>query len=72
MALEEYRSKLRFRVTPEPAGAKTPRKRARRLGFVVQKHHATRLRDAFRLEWNGVLLPWAVPKGPSPGREARR
>ena len=68
MALDEYRRKRRFGVTKEPAGAKTPAKlRASRraLAYVVQKHRATALHYDFRLEWNGVLLSWAVPKGPS-------
>jgi bifunctional non-homologous end joining protein LigD len=68
MALEEYRRKRRFGVTKEPAGAKTPAKprAARRaLAYVVQKHRATALHYDFRLEWNGVLLSWAIPKGPS-------
>jgi len=65
MGLTEYKRKRRFGVTPEPAG-KTPRpKRGKRLAFVVQKHRATALHYDFRLEWNGVLLSWAVPKGPS-------
>lgn len=68
MALEEYRRKRRFGVTKEPAGAKAPAKRRashRALAYVVQKHRATALHYDFRLEWNGVLLSWAIPKGPS-------
>jgi bifunctional non-homologous end joining protein LigD len=64
MSLTEYRKKRRFGVTPEPRGA-AARRRARGLAFVVHKHRATRLHYDFRLEWNGVLLSWAVPKGPS-------
>jgi bifunctional non-homologous end joining protein LigD len=66
--LEEYRKKRRFDVTSEPAGArpavKAPRK-GKKLAFVVQKHRATALHYDLRLEWNGVMLSWAVPKGPS-------
>jgi bifunctional non-homologous end joining protein LigD len=64
--LAEYRRKRRFAVTPEPSGdEKRRRRRSRALGFVVQKHRATQLHYDFRLEWNGVLWSWAVPKGPS-------
>jgi bifunctional non-homologous end joining protein LigD len=65
MPLEDYRKKRRFDVTKEPPGAKTPRKRKAALAYVIQKHRATALHYDFRLEWNGVLLSWAVPKGPS-------
>jgi bifunctional non-homologous end joining protein LigD len=66
MSLREYRKKRRFDVTSEPAGKDRPaRKTRKKLVFVVQKHRATALHYDFRLEWNGVMLSWAVPKGPS-------
>jgi bifunctional non-homologous end joining protein LigD len=66
MSLREYRQKRRFDVTPEPVGRPGPPAEATgRLRYVIQKHQATRLHYDFRLEWNGALLSWAVPKGPS-------
>ena len=66
MTLKKYQEKRRFEVTPEPAGKDNARERkASTLVFAVQKHRATQLHYDFRLEWGGVLLSWAVPKGPS-------
>jgi len=66
MPLTEYRKKRRFDVTKEPEGKPRPKRRAKsKLAFVVQKHRATALHYDFRLEWKGVMLSWAVPRGPS-------
>ena len=66
MALKEYRNKRDFKVTTEPAGAPGSRKtKTKPLRYVIQKHRASQLHYDFRLEWNGVMLSWAVPKGPS-------
>src|SRR5436853_1546354 len=64
MALERYRQKRDFGITPEPRGRVGARKKAA-LSYVIQKHAASHLHYDFRLELDGVLLSWAVPKGPS-------
>jgi bifunctional non-homologous end joining protein LigD len=68
MPLDEYRRKRDFTRSPEPSGDSPRRQskaRAKGLLFSVQKHLATALHYDLRLEHNGVLLSWAVPKGPS-------
>ena len=78
MSLREYRGKRHFTATPEPSGGTRTPRRARhgadapRLHYVIQKHHARTLHYDFRLEWHGVLLSWAVPKGPSAARGTKR
>jgi len=62
--LAEYNRKRRFGVTPEPAG-RPGRRRTRGLAFVVQKHRASHLHYDLRLEHEGAMQSWAVPKGPS-------
>jgi bifunctional non-homologous end joining protein LigD len=70
-SLQTYHKKRNFGVTAEPRGAPVKAKKAGKgkkadeLGFVIQKHAATRLHYDFRLELDGVLMSWAVTKGPS-------
>lgn len=63
MSIKKYKEKRNFKKTSEPEGKKQKVEDA--LIFVVQKHHATSLHYDFRLELDGVLKSWAVPKGPS-------
>jgi bifunctional non-homologous end joining protein LigD len=64
VALEEYRRKRDFKKTSEPAPGPV-KIRQQKLSYLIQKHDATRLHYDFRLELDGVLLSWAVTKGPS-------
>jgi bifunctional non-homologous end joining protein LigD len=69
MGLQEYKRKRRFSETPEPPGEV---REQRGNSFVIQKHHATRLHYDFRLEMEGVLRSWAIPKGPSLNPDEKR
>ena len=70
-SLDDYRRKRDFARTPEPAGDDSPPSASAR-SFLVQKHAATRLHWDLRLEWEGVLLSWAVTRGPSADPTAKR
>lgn len=65
MKLTSYQQKRHFNKTPEPKGSKISSQQKSKNLFIIQKHAASHLHYDFRLELNGVLLSWAVPKGPS-------
>ncbi|MEO8441520.1 MAG: DNA ligase D [Betaproteobacteria bacterium] len=64
MGLTQYVAKRDFKITPEPRG-RVGARNTKALSYLIQKHAASHLHYDFRLELNGVLLSWAVPKGPS-------
>src|SRR5437762_9492746 len=71
MSLKEYKAKRNFSRTSEPAG-KVKARGGKELSFVVQKHAARRLHYDFRLEVDGVLKSWPIPRGPSYDPHERR
>src|SRR5450432_177253 len=69
MGLQRYREKRDFSVSPEPEGGQSSETK---FSYVIQKHAASHVHYDFRLELDGVLLSWAVPKGPSLDPKVRR
>ncbi|MCI0911330.1 DNA ligase D [Pseudomonas putida] len=70
--LQEYERKRDFNASPEPSGKRGRAKRNHALQFCIQKHDASHLHYDFRLELNGTLKSWAIPKGPSLDPKVRR
>lgn len=70
--LQEYARKRDFNATPEPSGKRSRGKQAHALQFCIQKHDASHLHYDFRLELDGTLKSWAIPKGPSLDPKVRR
>ncbi|QCI15478.1 DNA ligase D [Pseudomonas putida] len=70
--LQEYNRKRDFNATPEPSGSRARGKAAHALQFCIQKHDASHLHYDFRLELDGTLKSWAIPKGPSLDPKVRR
>ncbi|WP_287812048.1 DNA polymerase ligase N-terminal domain-containing protein, partial [Pseudomonas sp.] len=71
-SLKEYHSKRNFDATPEPSGKGGQRGKAHALQYCIQKHDASHLHYDFRLELDGTLKSWAIPKGPSLDPKVRR
>src|SRR3990167_4905175 len=71
--LQEYKNKRDLTVSPEPSGKKVKKKKNdEKLIFVIQKHNASHLHYDFRIEIDGVLASWAIPKGPSTDPHEKR
>src|SRR5450755_1858210 len=69
MSLAKYKTNRNFKESPEPTGGKADNEKLR---FVIQKHSASHLHYDFRLELDGVLKSWAIPKGPSTDTSIKR